>query len=519
MGLRSAVASLHLVTHTLLPLQRTHALRAVLNMEWEEDSFGKSQDDTLQFYTPESFFEPWLENLDSFPKNLLDSTCDYSKEILFVKPWNDNEELSELLNSTFEDTLLSVGPVSPGLTSDEIFSQIEICSDFLEDSNHTIVGDYPHPSLEDIEIDNYTRDDTPSIDIKEEVIEDEEEKVETEPVKTESCPDDVNFNFEKIQSDIAKLKKEVDFTSDDDSLWSDFFSEEDTFEISTEYENHLQSLLITPVEDFNLSLNVFNNVEEHEEADEAAAKAAQAAADERRKYCIDHIKADHCYSLPWETMSVLLTPPTSSDDSEGESESSSQEYIQSNKISVKSETPKFIQKTVKLKHKKDLKFVFSMNVKDQLTAAGQTVPGRSLLKKNQLPEYNPTRDLVQEVLNRRAYRKRQKVNEAALAVETLLSTENRKSVLTEKLVKVQSERENHNSMERQRRIELKNEFDTLKSLIPDIALSEKVSKLNVLNYSADYVKKLERMDIKLKLKKNLLKEKRQKLLEELKRMR
>lgn len=482
-------------------------------MDWEEDSFGKSQDDSLQFYTPESFFEPWLENLDSFPKNLLDSTCDYSKP----SSWNESDELSDLLDSTFEDTLLSKGPVSSTLTSDEIFSQIEICSEFLQDSNHALVGDFPHPSLDDIEIENYTRDDTPSIDIKEEVI-DEEVKDETEPVKTEPSADDAIFNFDKIQCDIAKLKKEVDFTSDDDSLWSDFFSEEDSSEISTEYENHLQSLLITPVEDFNLSLNVFNNVEEHEEADEVAAKAAAAAADEKRKYCIDHIKADHCYSLPRENMSVLLTPPNSSDDSEAESESSSQEYIQSNLISVKSEIPKFIHKTVKLKHKKDLKFVFSMKMKDQLTAV-QSVPGRSLLKKNHLPEYNPSNDLVREVLNRRAYRKRQKLNETAMAVETLLNSESRKSVLTDKVVKIQSEREIHNSMERQRRIELKNEFDTLKSLIPDIALSEKVSKLNVLNYSADYVKRLETMDVKLKLKKNLLKEKRQKLIEELKRMR
>jgi hypothetical protein len=483
-------------------------------MDWEEVSFDKSHDDSLQSYTPQSFFDPWLENLDSFPKNLLDPTCDYSNQIFAEKPWNEKEELSDLLNSTFEDTLLCKGPVSSALSSDEIFSQIEICSDFLQDSNHSNVGHFSHPSLDDIEIENYTRDDTPSIDIKEEVVEEDEE---TEPVKPEPCPAHVNLNLEMMECDIAKLKKEVDFTSDDDSLWSDFFSEEDTSEISTEYENHLQSLLITPVEDFNLSLNVFNDVDEHEEADAAAAKAAAAAAEQRRKYCIDHIKAEHCYTLPWEDCSVLLTPPNSSDDSEAESESSSQEYILSDQPPVKSET-KFPPQTVKLKHKKDLKFVFSLKVKDQLSP-GQTVPGRSLLKTNQGQDYNPSKELVREVLNRRAYRKRQKLNEAAMAVQTLLNTENRKSVLSEKLVKIQSEREIHNSMERQRRIELKNEFDTLKSLIPDIALSEKVSKLNVLNYSADYVKKLERMDVKLKMKKNLLKDKRQKLLEDLRRLR
>ena len=83
---------------------------------------------------------------------------------------------------------------------------------------------------------------------------------------------------------------------------------------------------------------------------------------------------------------------------------------------------------------------------------------------------------------------------------------------------MQNEREQHNQMERLRRIELKNEFDKLKSLIPEIARSEKVSKLNVLNYSAEYVKKLERLDQRLKLRKIEMIEKQQKLAEQLKRL-
>ena len=105
-----------------------------------------------------------------------------------------------------------------------------------------------------------------------------------------------------------------------------------------------------------------------------------------------------------------------------------------------------------------------------------------------------------------------------LLSKTMAKNNENKNIQTDKYLKMQTDREQHNSMERQRRIELKNEFDKLKSLIPDIAHSDKVSKLNVLNYSAEYVKKLERADLKLKLRKSQLKEKRQKLLDDLRKL-
>ena len=76
---------------------------------------------------------------------------------------------------------------------------------------------------------------------------------------------DQSLDIDKVELDIAKLKQEVDSTSDEDSLWSDFFSEDDVSEISPEYELLLKSLLSTPVDDIDLSLNVFNNVDEESE--------------------------------------------------------------------------------------------------------------------------------------------------------------------------------------------------------------------------------------------------------------
>jgi len=400
----------------------------------------------------------------------------------------DNDDFRDLL----EDTLLSEGPLTSVLSSEEIFSQIEICSDLLEDN----VG---QPSGCD---NNVIGDVKPVIDPL--------------GVKQES-PEEIDLNLEKVECDIAKLKQEVDFTSDDDSMWSDFFSEDDPSEISKEYDDLLKYLLTQPVDDFDLTLNVFNNVEEEEnrvEADQASLSAQEEAT---RLNCLEHIMADHSYTLPYEESSVMLTPPNSSDDSEPESDQSSQSSPR--KISLKSDPSKCMYKTVKLKHKKDLKFVFSIKVKEKSASQGSNPSaGRSLLKKNHIQSFNSSKQLVREVLQKRAYRKRQKLNEAALAVQSLLNHEDRDSFQADRLLKMQTEREIHNSMERQRRIELKNELDKLKSLIPEIAESEKVSKLNVLNYSADYVKRLEKTDHKLKMKINYLREKRQKLTDQLNRL-
>jgi len=542
-------------------------------MEWEEVSFGKSSDDPLQFSAPESFFDPSLETLDSFPKNLLTdittsfcysnsdfSTLDQIDSSNFVK---DNDDFRDLIDGTFDESLLSDGSISSVLSSDEIFSQIEICSDLLDENKDTN-GD-----------NKLSRQSSCSDAWKPELVGGVSVKPEFRVSKAAGQVSDessslLDKNLEEVEFDIAKLKKEVDFTcEDDDSMWSDFFSEDDPSEISKEYDDLLKSLLTTPVDDFDLTLNVFNNVDQAEaEAGDGAVSPSSTASDSdaeaARMRCVEHILSDHCYTLPWEaaaaitaatTSSTLLTPPNSSDDSDQESEVSSHTCHQPRKHSS-SDASKFIHKTVKLKHKKDLKFVFSIKVKDKIAQAqdrgkqqpslstvgraiGSSVgrqlqPGRSLLKKNhgqtsstRVAAASMTSDLVREVLQKRAYRKKYKLNEADLAVQSLLGQARAAGRdqfpvgggdEDNRFNKMRAEREIHNSMERQRRIELKNEFDKLKSLIPEIAQNDKVSKLNVLNYSADYVTKLEKTDLKLKLKKNNLKEKRQKLMEELSRL-
>jgi hypothetical protein len=59
-------------------------------------------------------------------------------------------------------------------------------------------------------------------------------------------------------------------------------------------------------------------------------------------------------------------------------------------------------------------------------------------------------------------------------------------------------RDLHNSMERQRRVDLRKNFDQLKSVVPELADTEKASKLNILNKASDYCKLLSGLDGKLR---------------------
>ena len=590
------------------PLSPTYAENKTRRMEspaWaEEVSFAKCRDDPLQICAPESFFDPRLESLDSFPKSLLMTDLMFDggggraadDEPMAASDFDQQQcgsdrqqQLTDFSLDDLDEALLSDGSITSVLSSDEILSQMEICSGLLDEStssssisnysafsssssnacasdisavpqhaavtNTSLVNSDAAAAKPSVRLDDY-RCDTEggnsgvTCNIKQEVVE--------ESACDYAVPESRYLvDLERVEFDIAKLKQEVDTTAaDDDSMWSDFFNEDDSTEISKEYDDLLKSLLTTPVDDFDLTLNVFNNVDEEERTGEDPAV--------KDKHAVDAILADHCYTLPWQDSgaevvaadpaNLFLTPPNSSgDDSDPDDESgrttSSQKISSDAKRRLSEKLP---VKTVKLKHKKDLKFVFSLKVLDGEGAAaagsrsggGHTsLPrktllaggGRSLLKKNHPPGYSPpsaaptsaAAQLVRQALNKRAYRKRHKLNEAALAVSSLLSQERVADTgsaaggglfqpSADRLLKMQNDRELHNSMERQRRVELKNEFDKLKTLIPDIAKSEKVSKLNVLNSSADYVVRLERTDLKLRLKKNQLKEKQNRLMEQVK---
>lgn len=58
-------------------------------------------------------------------------------------------------------------------------------------------------------------------------------------------------------------------------------------------------------------------------------------------------------------------------------------------------------------------------------------------------------------------------------------------------------RDLHNSMERQRRVDLKNAFDSLKQCVPEIADSDRASKLVILDKAAQFCQTLLRRESNL----------------------
>ena len=222
MGLGSAVFSLHSVTHPLLLLQQTHAGSLSFSMEWEEVRFASSSDDPLQICAPESFFDPRLETLDTFPKNFLTdyslSSSDFSIRDQTLGEGAGQDEFPDILDSTFDEALLSDGSLSSVLTSDEIFSQIEICSDLLDESRALVSPADVSPASEEdrICIEDYAL----SEDIEDqpqplnEVAEQPQDSSNLVIKRENNLSEDYaqyDINLEKVEYDIAKLKQEVIF--------------------------------------------------------------------------------------------------------------------------------------------------------------------------------------------------------------------------------------------------------------------------------------------------------------------
>jgi len=80
---------------------------------------------------------------------------------------------------------------------------------------------------------------------------------------------------------------------------------------------------------------------------------------------------------------------------------------------------------------------------------------------------------------------------------SLLNSNNTSNRLSQE-EKCREIRDLHNSMERQRRVDLRKNFDMLKVCVPELADVEKASKLNILNKAADYCKLLVSLDAKFK---------------------
>ena len=229
---------------------------------------------------------------------------------------------------------------------------------------------------------------------------------------------------------------------------------------------------------------------------------------------------EHDYSLPMPS-SLFLTPPHSpGDDSEEDS-------LKKSLLKKHSAVSRSRNQIVKFnKPKDDLKFTVTLPVKGGNSSSRSRVNARSILKtkflqsdkaaslkSNSLNSQNKSAcELVKEILqkknlaNKHLQEKREfvknmrkRMREESLKEQEVAGSkskficleDNKNKVDKNKYRKFEEERELHNHMERERRIEMKRAYDCLKEVIPSIANTEKVSKLNILNQARDYYQSLE----------------------------
>jgi len=244
---------------------------------------------------------------------------------------------------------------------------------------------------------------------------------------------------------------------------------------------------------------------------------------------------EHDYALPV-TSSLFLTPPHSPGDDFEE------KLIKKSLLVRKNLPSKARSQIVKFNKPKDLKFVMTLPVKGG--EKYKKVNARSILK-NKILHHNSSsgsksksksrssqngsnssgsssqsktaKELVREILEKRNLAQHiQEKKEHVRNMKKRMREETQRDLDREefsigpskarkaaclddlrakgdlkKYRKFEEERELHNSMERQRRIEMKDAYDVLKATVPSIKDNDKVSKLSILNTARDYYLDLE----------------------------
>ena len=237
---------------------------------------------------------------------------------------------------------------------------------------------------------------------------------------------------------------------------------------------------------------------------------------------------DHCYNISSTQLdndkfinsSGPLTPPMSSDDEDSQSSPTNFKYDSQSASQTTNKHQTFIrtksanksQSLLKKSVTKQNEAKFSIKV--NLKADNKS---RSLLKqksqKVKIIKAPFKADGSQQIKSRHSDSPRMKSSQSAMRKRK------------ERSLKMQEgeARQIHNQMERQRRNELKVSFDKLKTVLPELAASDKASKQQILDKAVDTVQMIKSTELSLMTRRNslnksnaLLKDKLRKLKEELK---
>ena len=218
---------------------------------------------------------------------------------------------------------------------------------------------------------------------------------------------------------------------------------------------------------------------------------------------------DHCYNISSTQLdndkfinnqeNGPLTPPMSSDDEDSSSQQTNFKYnrtsqkVSNNKctyIRTKASNVNKSQSLLKKSYTKqssEAKFSFKLNLKDAKNS-------RSLLKQR-----------IQKVKIIKAPFKadKQKLKEDGAKAKSVQSAIRKRKERSLKMQEGEA-REIHNQMERQRRNELKLSFDKLKTVLPELATSDKASKQQILDNAVDTVKMMKSTEATLQSRVNSL---------------
>ena len=331
----------------------------------------------------------------------------------------------------------------------------------------------------------------------------------------DDASEDANDYNDLLNSILTEENINTDYFNDDD-FNIDSVDPSCTNYVEAEKEKSIKTEVVDPNEPPQLQVNIKKEPEEEYSSDNF------------------YWLREHDYSLPV-TSSLFLTPPHSPGDD-------FEEKLIKKSLLVRKNLPnKARSQIVKFNKPKDLKFVMTLPVKGG--EKYKKVNARSILKNKILHHNNPSgskskslqqksksrssdssssqsktaKELVREILEKRNLAQHiQEKKEFVRNMKKRMREETQRDLDREefsigpskaskaacledlrtkgdlkKYRKFEEERELHNSMERQRRIEMKDAYDVLKATIPSIKDNDKVSKLNILNTARDYYLDLE----------------------------
>jgi len=226
----------------------------------------------------------------------------------------------------------------------------------------------------------------------------------------------------------------------------------------------------------------------------------------------DHTYTDHCYMAPKQaekpedhsTLLNLLTPAQSSEDEDIQKELTVSTPASLLKPTNKNKKGKDFMNTIKTRpprvlhmsdktNQNEAKFKFQM----KFTSDGSSPKSRSLLRhpsRLNRTHYTKRKTVVKNSFCPSAMKQIQIQQTGVVQMDQTRIRDRKSHKHRDKGDKCRDVRDLHNSMERQRRVDLKNAFDGLKICVPEIADSDRASKLMILDKAADFCQSLKRKE-------------------------